>query len=127
MKKYLKLIVLLVSLITLMSGLIQLIKPGFVMKIIGVESSQTSMFFFAIVGMFMALFGGLMIHAIYSSRPQSAAVFWGVLQKAGAFTFLSTGIVMGIFNFLASGVAVFDLFCAIVYFMYLRQLKHELD
>jgi len=127
MKKYLKLIVVFVSAATFLSGVVQLIKPGLVLNIVGAESTETSAFFFSTVGMFMALFGGLMIHAVYSARPQAVAVFWSMLQKAGAFAVVSIGVIQGLFGFLATGVALFDLFCAIVFFLYLRQIKHELD
>jgi hypothetical protein len=126
MKKYINIIVVFIAVATLLSGLVQLVKPTFVMNIVGAENNGNSSFFFALVGTFMALFGGLMVHNVYSAKPQRASVFWSMLQKAVAFVFLSLGIAIGIFNLLAIGVALFDLFGAIAYVLYMRQLKDEL-
>ena len=88
----------------------QLIMPAFVLDFIGGETTPTSEHFFAIIGMFMTLFGGLMLHAVYSAQPQRPAILWSAFQKLGAFTAVSLGFVSGIFSPLAYGVAFFDLF-----------------
>lgn len=125
MKKYLNLIVILISLATILSGLLQMVMPGFVLGLIGANITATSSHFFAIIGMFMALFGGLMLHAMYSPHPQNPAILWCAFQKLGAFAAVSLGIVTGIFNAMAAGVALFDLFSGMLFLYYLKISKEN--
>ena len=125
LNKYLNLIVILISIITIFSGLAQVVMPGFVLELIGAEISPTNSHFFAIVGMFMALFGGLMLHTIYSTNTNSEAVLWCAFQKLGAFVAVTLGIFNGIFSPLASGVALFDLFSGLLFLYYLKQRREK--
>lgn len=84
------------------------------------------MHFFAIVGMFMALFGGMMLHAVYSAYPNKVAILWASFQKLGAFAAVGLGILNEIFSPIAAGVAFFDLFSGLLFLYYLRTLRsHE--
>lgn len=123
MKKYLNLIVILISLATLVSGLTQLIRPAFILGIVGAEITTTSAHFFAIVGMFMTIFGLLMLHVVYSPQTNSAAIFWCAVQKLGASLAVGWGIANGIFAWPAAGVALFDLFSGFLFLYYLNYLK----
>ncbi len=100
--------------------------PKFVLTTIQGEITSTSAHFFAIVGMFMMLFGGLMIHALYSAQPQRPAIFWCAMQKLGAFAAVGLGVLNGIFGTIALAVAVFDLFSGLLFLYYLNQSKVEL-
>lgn len=123
MNKFLNLIVIAISLATILSGLTQLIMPGFVLSFIGAEITKTSSHFFAIIGMFMALFGGLMLHAVYSAQPQKPAILWCAFQKLGAFVAVGLGIINGIFMPIAAGVALFDLFSGLFFLYYLKKVN----
>lgn len=123
MNKYLNLIVLLISIATILSGVTQMLMPEFVLTTIQGDITATSAHFFAIVGMFMTLFGGLMIHAVYSAEPQRPAIFWCAMQKLGAFAAVGLGVVNGIFGVLALAVAIFDLFSGLLFLYYLKQSK----
>ncbi len=100
-----------------------MIMPGFVLGIIGAEITVTSSHFFAIVGMFMALFGGLMLHAIYSAQPQRPAILWCAFQKLGAFAAVTLGVFTGVFSVLAMAVAIFDLVSGAIFLYYLKITK----
>ena len=126
MRKIINLIVILISAATILSGMTQLVMPRFVMGVIGAEITETSAHFFAIVGMFMALFGGLMIHALYSAIPQRPAILWCAFQKLGAFIVVGLGILNGIFAPIAMGVALFDLFSGLIFLYYLKLSRNEL-
>ena len=123
MKKSIHLILILISVATVISGLSQMIMPGFVLGIIGAEITVTSSHFFAIVGMFMALFGGLMLHAIYSAQPQRPAILWCAFQKLGAFAAVTLGVFTGVFSVLAMAVAIFDLVSGAIFLYYLKITK----
>lgn len=122
MKKYINLIVILISIATIFSGLLQLVMPGFVLGFIGASITDTSSHFFAIVGMFMALFGGMMLHAVYSPKPQRPVILWSAFQKLGAFAAVGLGIINGIFAPIAAGVAIFDLFSGLLFLYYLKRV-----
>ena len=121
MHKFLNLIVIFISIATVVSGLTQMIFPGFVLAFIGASITETSAHFFAIVGMFMTLFGGLMLHAVYSATPQKPAILWCAFQKLGAFAAVGLGIVNGIFMPIAAAVALFDLFSGLLFLYYLKR------
>lgn len=122
-KKYLQLIVLVIAIITIISGLVQVFVPGFVLSNIGAEVTATSKHFFGIIGMFMALFGGLMVHTIYSAQPSQAAIFWCAMQKLGAFVAVSLGIWNDIFSMIGGAVAGFDLLSGILFLIYLKRIE----
>ena len=117
-KKHLILLLKLIAAITVLSGLGQLVMPGFVLKLIGADVTTTSSHFFGIVGMFMALFGGLLLQALYASTPKPIPVFWCGLQKFGATVMVALGVARGVFSWLALSVAAFDLFSAVLIFVY---------
>ncbi len=123
MKKYIHLIIIFISIATIFSGLLQLFFPAFVLNIIGATVSETSSHFFAIVGMFMFLFGGLMLHAVYSSTPQRPAILWCSFQKLGAFVAVGLGILSGVFSPIAATVAFFDLFSGLLFLYYLKRFS----
>lgn len=125
MKKYIRLIILLISVATLFSGAMQAIAPAFVLNFVGAEINTTSKQLFATIGMFMFLFGGMMIHALYHEDNNRVVVIWSGLQKLGASVAVFTGIFNGTFILLAAGVAVFDLISALLFFYYLKTLKSD--
>ncbi len=122
MKKYIRLILLLISIATLFSGAMQAIAPAFVLNFVGATIDETSKQLFATIGMFMFLFGGMMIHALYNEENNRVVVIWSGFQKLGASVAVFIGIFKGIFIPLAAGVAVFDLVSGLLFFYYLRTL-----
>jgi hypothetical protein len=123
MKKYLRIILLLISVTTLISGAMQVISPSFVLKFVGAEIDATTCQLFATIGMFMFLFGGMMIHALYHEDDNQVVVIWSALQKLGASLAVAIGIMKGVFLPVAGMVAAFDLVSGILFFVYLRSLK----
>jgi hypothetical protein len=123
MNRFLNLLVVGISLATVVSGLAQVVAPSFVLGVVGAEITPTSAHFFAIVGMFMALFGALMLHTVYSARTSTAAILWCALQKLGAFVAVALGILHQIFSVMAGGVAVFDLLSGVLFLYYLKIVK----
>lgn len=114
-----------IAAITVLSGLTQMIAPGFVLKIMSSEITATSQHFFAIVGMFMVLFGGLMLHALLSCSHHPMAILWGGFQKLGAFCAVGLGVINGIFSALALLIAFFDLFSGVLALFYWSKIKNH--
>ena len=125
MKKNLTLIIIAISVITIISGLAQVVMPATVLKVIGADISDATRHLFGIVGMFMALFGGMMVHAVYSSHTSRVVVFWSALQKLGAFVAVTLGVINGLFSWMALSVAIFDLFSGILFLYYMKTLPSE--
>jgi hypothetical protein len=123
MKKYLRLIILLISVITLISGAIQVVAPAVVLNFVGAAIDLTTKQLFATIGMFMFLFGGMMIHALYNEYDNRVVVIWSALQKLGASIAVVIGIVKGAFLPVAGMVAAFDFFSGILFFVYRRSLN----
>lgn len=75
---------------------------------IGGEVRPATTHFFAIIGMFMVLFGGLLFGALRAPAPVPIALLWASLQKIGACAAVSLGVARGLFSPLALLVATFD-------------------
>lgn len=123
MKKYLRIILLLISVSTLISGAMQVISPELVLNFVGASVDLTTKQLFATIGMFMFLFGGMMIHALYHEEDNRVVVIWSALQKLGASVAVAIGIVKGVFLPVAGLVATFDFVSAILFVVYLQSLK----
>lgn len=103
-----------IAAVTVISGLVQLIAPGFVLGVIDAESTATTRHFFAIVGMFMAIVGGLLLHVLLVERDERTVVLWGTVQKLGASVAVGVGVARGVFGGLALLIAAFDLFSGVL-------------
>jgi hypothetical protein len=108
---------------TIVAGGTQLFAPGFVLRIIGGSTEPAARFFFALVGMFMVLFGGLTLHALLDSRDHPVAILWSALQKLGASIAVALGVKSQIFASLALAIAAFDLLTGILLTIYWRRIR----
>ncbi len=107
-------ILLLIAGITVISGAVQAVVPGVLLRLLHSQDDPTARHFFGIVGMFMVLFGGLFLHALLSRVPQPAAVLWASFQKIGAFGAVALGVLHHLFAPMALAVAGFDLLSGIL-------------
>ena len=125
MKKYISIAILIISVSTIISGLLQIVAPGFVLRFIGAQVSLPLAHLFATIGLFMAIFGGMMIHALYSSAGNQAAILWSSFQKFGACLAVVAGILHGVFSIVAGTVAAFDLLSGILFIYYYNLRKRS--
>jgi hypothetical protein len=116
-------VLLCIAVITIISGLVQLTAPGFELRMLNAEATPTSRHFFAIVGMFMVLFGAALLHALCSPTNHPIVVFWASLQKFGAFAAVGLGVLAHIFSPLALFVAGFDFFSGILGIWYWFKIR----
>jgi hypothetical protein len=124
MKKNLPILIALISVFTLIAGLVQMVAPGFVLGVVGASQTATSQYFFALIGMFMVLFGGLMLVTVYQAPVNRAAVVFCALQKLGACLAVTIAFSHGLFAWPALGVALFDGFSGLLFLYYLRILTY---
>jgi hypothetical protein len=94
--------------ITVVTGCVQILWPAPILTLLSAEQSPAALHFFGLVGMFMALFGGALLHALFSRQPSPVVVLWAGLQKFGAVAGVGIGVMHGIFAPLALIVTVFD-------------------
>jgi hypothetical protein len=88
--------------------LVQLVAPQFILALIGADRNPTSEQLFSTIGMFMALFGGMLLQAMRSPSSQSVAIFWSALQKFGASAAVIIGVERHVFSVIALAIAAFD-------------------
>lgn len=110
---------------TALTGAAQAMAPGFFLHLLSAEATTTSQHFFAIVGMFMVLFGGATLQALLSHKHHPVVILWSGLQKLGAAVAVGLGVERGVFSQLACIVAVVDLISGLLALWYWRRIKHE--
>lgn len=108
-----------IAAITLVTGCLQVLFPAPILAVLSAERSAAALHFFGLVGMFMALFGGALLHALFARQPNPVVVLWAGLQKFGAVAGVGIGVLHGIFAPLALLVTVFDFVSGLLIFAYL--------
>jgi len=122
--RILRKLLLLIALLTALSGAVQMVAPAFVLGLVGGPASLATHHFFGIIGLFMLLFGGLAFQALRAPEAaQALPLRWAALQKLGAFVAVAMGVLHGLFAPLAWLVAGFDLLTGILFFVYLAMLR----
>lgn len=100
--------------VTVVSGASQAAAPGLVLRLVGAENSPATRQLFGTVGMFMTVTGGMLTHSMLCRKSMRLALFWSVVQKAGAVGAVTSGVRRGVFARRALAVAAFDLLSAAV-------------
>jgi hypothetical protein len=113
-----------IGVITVLSGLTQLVAPGFVLAFVaGPANDVLSRQLFATVGMFMLVTGGLFTQALLAESRERAIPLWIGIQKLAAFALVSYAVFRGVFAPLSLGVASFDGLSGVLAFLYFRRLS----
>jgi len=124
-KTLLRWLLILISIVTIVSGLVQVIAPAFILGLLSADVTATTEHCFGIVGMFMMLFGGMLLQVLISRQPNAPVFLWAGLQKIGASFSVALGVFLHIFGLLALAVGSFDLLSGILIFIYLMLLNSE--
>jgi hypothetical protein len=109
--------------LTVLAGLLQAAAPEVVLRLVSGDVSPANRHSFAIVGMFMVLFGGLLSHALLSPGHLPVAVLWSGLQKLGAAGAVGLGVGKGVFGSLGLLVAGFDLVSGLLALRYWSSIR----
>ena len=99
---------------TFLSGLVLIAVPGVVLDVLGAPTRTSDKLFFAIIGMFMAVVGGLLTHTLLRPPPNVLVVGWSALQKLGASIAMSFAVVLDVFSLAGLGLVVFDFLTALL-------------
>jgi hypothetical protein len=124
-KDWLYWLLLLIAAMTALTGGIQAAVPGFLLRFLSAETTRTSQHFFAIVGMFMVLFGGATLHALLSRKHHPVVILWSSLQKFGASVAVGLGVLNGVFSSLAWIVAAVDFVSGVLAIWYWSRIRRE--
>ena len=119
-KKLLFWVLVLISATTLVSGIVQVFAPAFILGLVGAEITATTKQCFGTVGMFMFLFGGMLLQVLLSRQMIAPVFLWAGLQKVGAFVAVGIGVMNHSFSTSAMLVASFDLISGILIFTYMK-------
>lgn len=119
----LALLVAFIAVATIGAGLAQVILPGVFLDILDAENTQTTRYFFGIVGMFMAVIGGAVVHAMLDDRDHPIVVLWGGIQKLGAVIAVSGAVILGLFSSLALLIVAFDAASTAINLAYWRRIR----
>jgi hypothetical protein len=93
---------------TAVSGLGLIAAPRLVMFVLGAGRSDPAPFLFRIIGMFMAVSGGLLADAARSPRTARVALRWAFAAKVGAAIAVWCGVRSKRFGKQALALAAFD-------------------
>ncbi|RYZ38925.1 MAG: patatin-like phospholipase family protein [Myxococcaceae bacterium] len=116
--------------ITVVSGAVQMFLPGTELRLLHADASASPAHFFRIVGMFMVLFGGLLLHGLHEPRANPAAFLWSGLQKVGACLMVAVAVGRGLLSPLSLLVAGFDALSAALilgFYVTLRQREQVIS
>jgi hypothetical protein len=118
----LRLGLILIAAITALSGLTQLIAPGFVLDIIAGNSAPPTAHLFATVGLFMLITGAMFLQSLVFRSNEPSIPFWIGVQKITAAMLVSLGVVKGLFVPVALGVALLDALSGLLAFLFWKRL-----
>ena len=114
-----------ISISTLVSGIVQMFAPGFILGLISAEITPATKQCFGTIGMFMALFGGMLLQVLLSREMVAPVFLWAGLQKIGAFIAVGIGVFHEIFGPRSLIVAGFDLLSGVLIFVYLKLASNQ--
>jgi hypothetical protein len=124
-KDWLYWLLVLIAASTFLTGAVQAIAPEFILRLLSAETTTTSQHFFAIVGMFMVLFGGATLHALLSLKHHPVVILWSSFQKFGASVAVALGVQRGVFASLALIVAIVDFLSGVLALWYWSRIRRE--
>ncbi|QSQ22536.1 patatin-like phospholipase family protein [Pyxidicoccus parkwayensis] len=111
--------------VTIVTGAAMIVMPGTMLASLRAGTDLTSRHTFGIEGMFMILFGGLLLQGLMRPRENGVPLLWAGIQKLAAFLAVSLGVLRGVFSPLALTVAFFDLLSGVLVLGYRAFLSRE--
>lgn len=112
-----------IAAITVVSGLAQVVAAGLFLELFDAENTETTRYLFGIVGMFMAVIGGAVLHAMLDAGDQAIVILWAGIQKLGAVVAVGGAVVIGLFSPLALTIVVFDAASTVVNLAYWQRIR----
>ena len=117
-----RLLLIIIAIITVISGTAQLFFGEAILNIIAFNSAPDAAHLFATVGMFMMVTGALFFHSLVTRTGERVVSVWIAVQKLAAAILVTMAWKNGIFTPLSLGVAGFDLISGILAFLFWKRL-----
>jgi hypothetical protein len=108
--------------LTVLAGLVQMLAAPFVLRLIGGGDDPAAVQFAATVGMFMILFGGMLLQATREGADAPSLLRWCAAQKLGASLAVMLGVAHGVLGGFAVLVALQDFASCFLMLGYLGSL-----
>jgi hypothetical protein len=112
-----------VAIITILSGLIQIIMPETILNTMGVSAARETIYFFRIVSLLAGLFGGALLHAALSGQDMPIILLWASLQKLLGAAAVILAVLSGLLASGALAAAGYDLIAGL-FILWYRQNSH---
>jgi NAD/NADP transhydrogenase beta subunit len=108
---------------TFLSGILLAAAQRFVLDILSAPTATSDRVFFGIIGMFMAIVGGMLTQTLLQPPPSTIIVGWSALQKLGASVAMSLAVALSVFSYYGIALAAFDFCSAVLATAYLWRIR----
>lgn len=89
-------LLILIAIITILSGLAQIILPETALSLTGISATAEAVYLFRLVSLLTLLFGGMLLHAMLSGQNRSVPLLWAGLQKVLSAAAVMLAVVSGL-------------------------------
>ena len=103
-----------IALGTFVSGLVLVVAQRFVLDILSAPTATSDRLFFGIIGMFMAIVGGMLSQTLLQPQPSTVVAGWSALQKLCASAAMSLAVALSVFSYYGIILAAFDFSSALL-------------
>ncbi len=118
----LRLALIVIALITLVTGLSQWVAGDFVLGMVTTSTEPAAVHLFRTVGMFMFITGAMFLQSLLKRSNESAIPLWIAVQKFSAAALVTLAWHQGLFVTMALFVAGFDFLTGLLAFIFWRRL-----
>ena len=118
----LRIILAIIAVSTVLTGLLLLIAPDWLLGIIAHDQTALAAHFFATVGMFMVITGAMFLQTLLARSREPAVPLWIGIQKAAGAALVAWAVVRGLLIPLSYLVAAYDAVTALLAFAFWRRL-----
>ena len=119
----LRVVLTLIAASTVLTGLLLLLVPDWLLHLIAHDQSALAAHFFATVGMFMIITGAMFLQTLVTRSTEPAVPFWIAVQKAAGAALVALAIIRGMLIPPCYLIVAFDGFTALLVFVFWRRLR----
>jgi predicted phage tail protein len=109
-----------VAVITILTGLLQIIIPETILNSMGISPSSETTYFFRVLSLLIVLFGGALLQSALSGESMSVILLWASLQKLLGAAAVVLAVFSGLLTSGALAAAGYD-FIAGLFLLWYRQ------
>lgn len=118
----LRVLLIAIALITVVSGLSQMVMGSFVYGIVATNAEPAAIHLFATVGMFMFITGAMFLQSLLARSNEPAIPLWIGVQKLAAAVLVTIAWSKGYFVAITLLIAAFDALSGVLAFIFWKRL-----